>query len=89
MGAEAHMKFVLSMETPKTPLGISPVLRGKLWKCGIEVLAVARVAGETQLAARCYLAFSKGAALCPAILSCVALTGSCRKTNPRSRIAVL
>ena len=91
-GSRRDLKLVLSIETPKTPLEIGPLLHGKLWKrakCGIKVLAVACVAGETQLAALYYLAFSKDMALCLAILFCVVLMGSCRKTSHRSQSAVL
>lgn len=57
-------------------------------KCGGGVLAAVCVAGETQLAARDYLALSKAVALCLAVLLCVVLTGSCRKTSQRSQIVV-
>lgn len=92
MRPEAHVKFVLSTETPKAPLEIGPLLRGKLSKrvkYGIKVLAVVCVAEETQLAALRYLAFSKDVALCLAILFCVVLMGSCRETSHRSQIPVL
>lgn len=86
------LKLLLSIETPITPLEIGPLLHGKLSKrvkYGIKVLAVVCVAGATQLTALYYLAFSKDMALCLAILFCVVLMGSCRKTSHRSQITVL
>lgn len=81
------LNLILSIETPKPPLEPGPLLSNGV-KRGGGVLAAVCVAGETQLAARDDLALSKAAALCLAVLLCVVLTGSCRKTSQRSQIVV-